>query len=98
METVVTSNPAQILGLAIADTTGPQWGARAIAVTDETYTGGVKLRVIARSRAGAMCAYDAAARMTGLRVERFEIRIRGHKEIFVHDESGCAVSSSEPAA
>lgn len=85
METVTTTNPAQIIGLAVIESTGRRYGAHAIAVADDTYEGGVKLRIIARSRAGAMCAYDSAARIKGLRVDRYEVRVKGHSGIFVHD-------------
>lgn len=83
--TVATTNPAQIIGLAIIEQTGRRYGARAIAITDGSYPGGVKLRVIARSYAGAMCAYDSAKRVTGLHVERYELRVKGHEEIYTHD-------------
>lgn len=96
METVATTNPAQILGLAIIEATGRRYGARAIAVQDDTYPGGVKLRIIARSRAGAMCAYDSAARIRGMRVDRYEIRVKGYQEIFIHDGgSGESVPAAE---
>lgn len=72
-----TFTPAQILGYAVINTASKNVDCRGVdAKALVQPDGSIKLRIIARSVAQGVIAYSIAERVTGVRVDRYEVRLR----------------------
>lgn len=69
--------PAQILGYAVINTASKNIDCRGVDAKALTQAdGSIKLRIIANSVTQGMIAYGIAERVTGVKVDSYEVRIR----------------------
>lgn len=79
-----TFTPAQILGYAVINTASKSIDCRGVdAKALVQPDGSIKLRIIARSVAQGVIAYSIAERVTGVKVDSYEVRLR---KAFAADE------------